>query len=321
MAVLLDTDLLAGEDRADAYRTAMLELSGSTRVELEASPAGVVSRIGLWSFGESRIFTSASTGVSLVRDAQTARGAAPDVVAIAVHGVGTGHHETATQQRVVRTGELMVVDVTRPFSFSWSGQGSSTSLQVPIVDLGLSRETVQRAAGRLEGSPLYRIVSRHIVELTRDADMLSSSASARAVGEASTHLVRAMLAGAADEGTRRGDVLEETLLSQVRVYVRQQLRNPELDADSIAAALAVSRRQLFRICTRADFSLEQYIIGKRLEGAKAELGSPLAGSRSVAAVAFSWGFKDPSHFARRFRAAYGLLPSDWRRLATEERVD
>jgi AraC-like DNA-binding protein len=322
MAVLLDTDLLAPESRADAYRAAMLATSGSTRVELEATPTGVSSRMQLWSFGESRIFTCASTGVSMVRDARAAQGASPEYVAIGVHGVGMGHHETATRQRVVRTGDVMVVDVTRPFSFAWSGQGSSTSLQVPLAELGMSRDVVQRATHRLESSPLYRLVSRYLVELTRNADTLSASPSAPALGEASTHLVRALLAGAAGErGSPARDVVEETLLSQVRVYVRQHLRDPELDADSVAAALAVSRRQIFRVCARAraSFSLEQYIIDERLEGAKAELASPLGRARTITSVALAWGFKDPTHFTRRFRAAYGLLPSDWRRIAVEER--
>lgn len=35
--------------------------------------------------------------------------------------------------------------------------------------------------------------------------------------------------------------------------------------------------------------------------------------RSIAAIARSWGFRDPSHFARRFLAAYGVTPKEWRR--------
>ncbi|MDT5150765.1 MAG: hypothetical protein QOI01_2498, partial [Mycobacterium sp.] len=38
-------------------------------------------------------------------------------------------------------------------------------------------------------------------------------------------------------------------------------------------------------------------------------------------VARRWGFKDPTHFARRFRAAYGMPPSQWLRTAQEERGD
>jgi len=319
MAVVLDTSHVAAEDRLDVFRAAMKETSGSTRVDVEPSPEGVSGRLDLWSFGASRIFTARSTGVKLVRDSKAARGATPEAVAIAVHGLGTGHHEMGVDQRVVRTGEVMVVDVTRPFSFAWSGLGSSTSLQIPIADVGMPMDAVQRAAGRVRNSPLHGLVSRHLLELARDADALSSSPMAPVLGEATTQLVRALLAGAvADDGAPSQGVVEHTLLAQVHAYVRQNLRDPALSADAVASALAVSRRQLFRVCSRADFSLEQYVIGKRLECAKAELGSRAARSRSITAVALSWGFKDPSHFSRRFRAAYGLLPRDWRRLAEEE---
>lgn len=318
MAVLLDTEDVPTGDRPDAFRDAMLAASGSTHVDLETGPSGVSARLDLWEFGSARVFTARSTGVTLVRDARAARGASHEAVALAVHGLGSGRHETGAGQRIVRSGELMMVDITRPFDFSWSGIGSSTSLQVPISDLGLPLRVVQRAAGRLRSSPLYRIVSRHVVDLTADADTLSASPLAADLGESSTHLVRALLADAADPGdTRTRDVFEETLLSQVHAYVRQHLRDPMLAPDSVAAALAVSRRQLFRVCRRAGLSLEQYIIGKRLEGARTELAARSARPRPIASVAYGWGFKDPSHFSRRFRAAYGLLPSEWRRLATE----
>ncbi|MFC5003170.1 AraC family transcriptional regulator [Dactylosporangium cerinum] len=31
----------------------------------------------------------------------------------------------------------------------------------------------------------------------------------------------------------------------------------------------------------------------------------------ISATARRWGFTDPRHFARRFRAAYGITPSEW----------
>ncbi len=318
MAVLLDTTWVPETDRHDVFRSAMLEASGSTRVDLETPPGGISGRMELHSLGEARIFTAQCTGIEMRRDHRTARGASPDAIAVAVHGVGVGRHQLGDRQRLVRTGDVMVVDVTRPFDFAWSGDGSSTSLQVPISELGLPLDAVQRAAPRLEASPLYPIVSRYLVELTRDAEQLSTGSSAAALGEASVQLIRALLSGAIDHHPRAHEVVEQTLLAQVRVYARQHLRDPTLNAGAVAAALSVSRRQLFRICTSADFSLEQYVIGKRLEGAKTELAHPSAASLSIARVALSWGFKDPTHFARRFKAAYGMLPRDWRRHAQEE---
>jgi len=318
MAVMLDTATLPRVHRVEAFRAGLLEASGSTRIELESSPRGFWGQMATWSFGSSRLFTARSSGQTMVRDHRTARGASPEAVAIAVHGIGSGRHLTGTGQRVVRSGDLMVVDITRPFDFSWSGPGSSTSLQIPIAELGLPLDTVQRAAERLPSSPLYGMVSRHLVDLTRNADRLGASPTAAALGEASIHLVRALLSGAlADDGCQ-ADGVEETLLSQVHAHVRQHLHDPDLSPDSVARTLAVSRRQLFRVCQGADFSLEQYVIGKRLEGAKAELGSLAGRSRTIGRVAAAWGFKDATHFSRRFKAGYGLLPRDWRRLAAEE---
>jgi AraC-like DNA-binding protein len=318
MAVLLDTSAIRAADRHEVFRSAMLEASGATRIDLETPPEGVEGRMTLCSLGPSRIFTAASSGMAMTRDRRTARGASPEAVAVAVHGAGIGRHQMGDRQRLVRTGDVMIVDVTRPFDFSWSGWGSSTSLQVPISELGMPVEAVQRAATRLESSPLYRIVSRYLVELTDDAERLSAAPTAAALGEVSTQLIRALLSGAVDDAGGGRDVLEHTLLTQVRVYVDQHLRDPALDADSVAASLAISRRQLYRTCTLADFSLEQYIIGRRLENAKSDLASPVGRTRTIGAVAYSWGFKDPTHFTRRFRAAYGLLPSDWRRLSVDE---
>ena len=166
MALLLDTAPLDAGDRLEAFRAAMLEASGSTRIELDTAES-VQGQMALWSFGRARVFTAASTGISMFRDAKAARGASTEAVAVAVQGEGTGRHATATGQRLVRTGEVMVVDITRPFDFGWVGRGSSTSIQVPIADLGLPVDAVQRAADRLETSPLYGMVSRHLMELTR----------------------------------------------------------------------------------------------------------------------------------------------------------
>jgi len=321
MAILLDTADLAADDRHDVFREAMLEASGATRVELERPRGGVVGRMELHSLGATRVFTAHSTGIALVRDRRTAAGASPEAVAIAVHGRGVGRHQAGDRQRLVRSGDVMVVDVTRPFDFSWSVIGSSTSLQLPIADLGLPLHVVQQAAGRLETSPLYGLVRRYLVDLARDAEQLSSGPAAAALGEASVQLIRALLAGAADDPARAREVQEQTLLAQVRAQVQAHLHDPALDADRIAASLAVSRRQLFRVCRQADFSIEQYVIAQRLAGAKKALADPTTRHQSIAYVAHSWGFKDATHFGRRFKAAYGMLPRDWRRLAADEAVD
>ena len=318
MAVLLDTAPLPPADRLEAFRTAMLEASGSTRIELDTTE-GVRGQMALWSFGRARVFTAASTGISMSRDARAARGASTEAVAVAVHGGGTGRHVTAAGQRMVRTGDLMVVDITRPFDFSWSGRGSSTSIQVPITDLDLPLDAVQRAADRLETSPLYGMVSRHLVELTRHADSLSAGPMAAALGESTAHLVRALLVGT-DERRRRGPGGRRGDAGQPGAGLRPPAPARPGPGTGHGRRLAWLSRDdsCSGCCERAGLSLEQYVIERRLEGAKAELATPAGRARTIAASANRWGFKDPTHFSRRFRAAYGMLPRDWRRLAAEQ---
>ena len=76
----------------------------------------------------------------------------------------------------------------------------------------------------------------------------------------------------------------------------------------------MSVRQLYRVCAAAQLSLEQWIISQRLECARAELAAPRSRDRSIAVVARRWGFTDPSYFSRRFRATFGLTPSEWRQV-------
>jgi AraC-like DNA-binding protein len=83
-------------------------------------------------------------------------------------------------------------------------------------------------------------------------------------------------------------------------------------APTIAAAHNISLRHLYKVCAEADLSLEQWIIGERLRGAREELSRPESRQRPIAMIARRWGFRDPTHFTRRFRAVYGMAPSEWR---------
>ncbi|MEI5673927.1 MULTISPECIES: AraC family transcriptional regulator [unclassified Nocardioides] len=308
VSVLLDTARLPARDRAEAFRTTMQAMTGSTRVDLEHEEQGAAARMELSPVGPVQLFSTWSTGVRMTRGSRAARLDFPEYVAVAVHELGAGRYDAGPLQRRVFPGELMVVDLTRPYSFAWSGIGSSSSMMVPVADLGLAPDVVSRASTRLASSPLYGTMAHHLRDLTRHADALGSSPAAVDAGTASLHLLRALLAGAAAGGRVPDEVADTTLADQVRAYVAQHLRDPDLGADHVAAALAVSRRQLFRACREAGFSLEQYVIERRLERARAELARS---GRGVARVAHAWGFKDATHFSRRFRTAFGLLPREW----------
>lgn len=311
MAVLLDTATLPPRDRRDALITTMREASGVSRVDV-GDDEPVRARVDLWSFGAASILRAEATNFTSIGTTKTARSASGEHIAIGVHEVGVARYQVGTALQAVPVGEILLVDVSRPFTFGWHGFGAAQSLNTWTEDLALPVDLIRRAGSRLKSSPLYGLFSRHILDITRNADQLSDSPAAGMLGAASIELARALIATAVEDVAGTRDVVEQTLIVQIRAYVRQHLRDPDLTPGAIAAALAISPRHLHRVCARADLRLEQWIIARRLDHAKAELVHPSSAHLSISRVARRWGFKDPTHFTRRFRTAFGMLPSEWR---------
>jgi len=116
--------------------------------------------------------------------------------------------------------------------------------------------------------------------------------------------------GSRDAAAARTEALRARVLAHAQA--QSHLTERDLTPDRIARELHVSVRSLYKVCEQTGLSLREWIIDRRLEGARGELAGPGAGRRTIAAVARSWGFADPSHFARRFRAAYGVSPREVR---------
>ncbi|GAA1817412.1 helix-turn-helix domain-containing protein [Luedemannella flava] len=318
MAFVLDTADLPASDRVEAVYSAMMFASAPAYVIHENPRGDVRTRIGVWDLGAVNVFTTRSSGIRLLRTPRLARDEAAPVVALSVQQAADGRHEQLDRHQVVTPGELMAVDLSAPYDFSWSGDGAAGCLQIPLDQLGLPVDLVRRAAGNLRASPLYDLVTSHVAHLARDADRLSADPTATALGAASIDLARALFVSAADSERATRAALAETLLTQARAYVRQHLADPGLRPAAVAAALNVSLRYLYKVCARADLSLEQLIIEERLQGAREELAWPDSRHRTIATVAGRWGFSDATHFARRFRTRYGLTPREWRRLTSTE---
>lgn len=311
MAVVFDTgELMAGE-RADATCTAMQENSAPSTVRLE-DPASVASLMEVWPYGQTSIFRSRMSGVQLVRTEKQVRRTPSPVLAIAVQETAVARHRQLGVTRLVVPGELMVVDFNSPYDYEWNTFGSSRCLHVPIDEIGLPYERIRQAAAHPERSPVARMLAEHISTLTVRGDELSTDPSAYDLGQVSIDLARAMLASAVPDARTR-DILADTVMTRIRTYVRQHLADPALSAESIAVAHGISTRRLYQICAEADVSLEQWIIARRLAGARAQLSRPEARLVPIATVARRWGFVSHAHFSRRFRAAYGVTPSEWRR--------
>jgi AraC-like DNA-binding protein/mannose-6-phosphate isomerase-like protein (cupin superfamily) len=106
-------------------------------------------------------------------------------------------------------------------------------------------------------------------------------------------------------------------LMNVRAAIETRLTDPALDAAAVAAAAGIGVRYANAVLAREGTSIMRLIQARRLERCRRVLEDPLQAHRTLSEIAYGWGFSDMTHFSRRFKAAYGVLPSEYRGLVKE----
>jgi AraC-like DNA-binding protein len=251
-----------------------------------------------------------SGGHSLVRSARHLRVAAPERLALAV---ATSGRSRTTQDGRTWTGtrRLVAVDLTRAYSSVSPGRGSAHCLVVDYRQLGLPVDIVRLAVPRLAASPLHRLVLRQLRDLPDVAERVDPGPVLDALGAAMTELVRALVVSAVPGASGAEDANAASLLARVLAYVDEHARDPDLTPARVAAAHHISLRSLYTLLDGQAQAPAELIMSRRLEGARRELARRAPDQPSISVTARQWGFPDAGHFARRFRAAFGVSPREW----------
>ncbi|MEU7019277.1 AraC family transcriptional regulator [Streptomyces sp. NPDC046203] len=321
--LLLDLETLDPKDRVEAFHHALTDDSVPNDIAHEEPGTTMRARMEVWRLGTLDLLDIRGTGFEVRRTARHVRGhRARPVVSVSLQTSGVHRAENGAERYTLGMDDIAVFHELAPRRYGWSGEGASQALTLDMELLGLPVDTVVRASVRLRSSPLHDLVLGHLRTLWRDPGTLAADPGAAALAHATTELVRALLVSAArdpDDGEVRS-ALDDCLATRIMAYVRRHLTDPDLTPDRIAREHAVSRRQLYTVLGRAGISLEQWVISERLEAACRLLVSPRHAGLPVSAVAARCGFTSPSHFTRRFRAAYGVTPREWRRLRIQDAV-
>lgn len=100
---------------------------------------------------------------------------------------------------------------------------------------------------------------------------------------------------------------------RIKSLIGDALRDPELTVENLARELGVSPRYLQILFAEENDTVSSYIRRQRLEGCRRQLADPIWRERSITEIAFSWGFNNAAHFARVFRAEFGMSARDFRK--------
>lgn len=104
--------------------------------------------------------------------------------------------------------------------------------------------------------------------------------------------------------------LEKKFLNDVMAVVEENLSNPELNANSIAQSLGMSRVQLYRkMKALLGYSVNDYVVQARLKKARHLL---LHSRKNISEIAYEVGFSSPAYFSTAFKNHFHMSPSDFK---------
>ena len=214
----------------------------------------------------------------------------------------------------LQPGDMTLLDPYLPYSGNFSVDSSLLVLKVPrrsiTARIGSTADIMARPVRATPG--LGGLTSEFLGLLAEHADSLGPTASA--VSNQALDLFAATVASSVGESQPRLSCARVFVLTQLRGIIEQRLTETDLSPQLVARAAGVSVRYANAILAEEDTSLAQLIQTRRLERCRQALADPAQAQRPISDIASRWGFADMTHFARRFRRAYGVLPSAYRAL-------
>jgi AraC family transcriptional regulator, positive regulator of tynA and feaB len=214
---------------------------------------------------------------------------------------------------------FVLVDTRHPYEMRLRGDTKAISLVIPrqAFEERLGDAAATLAARAMNaGGPLTGIAAAFLAMLPSRIEAMDQNSAAR-LAEQTLDLIA--LAFSMESGKPVTLASSRAVaLYRLKAVIEAQLCDPALKPAAVASAAGVSIRYANVLLSQEGSSIERYILRRRLERARRTLEDPNQAQRLVSEIAFAWGFRDLSHFARKFRIAYGLTPGDCRRRAQEE---
>jgi AraC-like DNA-binding protein len=213
----------------------------------------------------------------------------------------------------MRPGDFMVLDAQRSSTNIFPAPYGLLVIKIPhrAMKARLASSSQLTACTISGATGIGGLTSEFVRMIPGRIDQLTPTARAQ-ISEQVLDLVALALAA---EGGKDRPVLSSAraiALLQLRAAVERRLTDPGLDPATAAGAAGISVRYANALLSAEGSSLERLIVSRRLERCRRALADPAQAHRSIGEIAYAWGFSDLSHFTRRFKAAFGSTPRDYR---------
>ena len=288
-----------------------------TPLRVAGPPAHFDARLTGGDWGGLRVWRVEASPLLAARAPRHITLPARDDYLLALHVSGTATGVQDDRQVTLGPGDFALFDPTRPYTIAFQGAGTFEHViyQVPRASLDARGQAGNMTALRVPAaSSAGRLVSPYLRTLARSAGP-AGDRPALALIDAGLDLAASALRAAAGVGGHQ-DSRRRVLISELKRYALAHLGDPALSPEAAARACYVSVRELHRIFAREGVSFGAWVREERLRRCRDELAGQQHSHRTVAEIAARWGFRSPAHFTRAFRARYGMVPVEFRRLAS-----
>lgn len=309
----LNTITLPAPGRADAVRALVWE--NVVRVDIDhhvpAPELAVSLRLG--SYGAVGVCAARATATTVRRTPRLAREDTEPMVFLSLQRSGHSIVVQHDREAVLGPGDFAIYDTTAPYSLLFEDGLDATFFRIPRAVLAMTDAAVRQASAVRISNPFAGLTAQYLATLAADTAITSGGYGA-AAAVPTVELIRAALS--AQLGDDR-EPLDNTLAARILADIRRHVADPELSPAAVAARHYISVRYLHRILQREGIRFSAWVRQRRLEATRRDLIDIRSAGLPVAVVARRWGFTDPAHFSKAFRAAYGVSPREWR--ATHDR--
>lgn len=269
--------------------------------------------------GEVQVASLAYPHLEIARTEKLIRRSDPEAYQINYFLGGAGAVSFGGSERALRVGDLVVMDSSRPYRGdvrSVPGGWSHMTMQCPRGLLPLPEKTVQRLlAVPISGRHgMGGVFTRWLADLNTRADEFTP-ADVPTLASVTLDLLASVIARSLEaEEALSPETRRIALWARINAFVERHLADPAMTPQAIADAHHISLRHLQQLLAENGTSPAAWIRHRRLERCRLDLADPRLHARPIQAIATRWGFPDPAHFSRLFRAAYGMPPRDYRNM-------
>ena len=315
MRIQLSTDLLPERDRVAFWHDAVCRDMFGITPRWGGADAGFQAIVDLQLAGRFALTALTTSHGAVEKSASDVARAGSDHVLVYYAAASNQHYQVGRQACPMQPGDVCIVPMDRRFECS-AASITFRSLLIPAAVLNplTAGRELERVHHLPAVSPLGGLLATGLNAAAAQLPLLSDELGDAVLANLSGLVALAL--GISDEGHEAGrSALLAARLDAVRRHIDQHRAEPMLDPARVAAALGMSVRQLHAVFRHSDETFTRYLLRRRLEACRATLSSPLGVGRSVADVAFGWGFNSLSVFYRAFAGAFGMSPGDVRATA------